>query len=133
MRVIYTSRLLNLWSLKVLGDILLLLLSRNHFQCPGTRELDLWPSDPIFSRGYLDIRTNIPIKFSNYWAKTIFNVNVPVTLTFDRGIQNSVGVISISGPIYLYKFRFIGKTNLLLLSTNHFQCPGPCDLWPHIT
>jgi len=52
----HSIRAITLWSLKVLAQRVLELLSGNGFHSLGHCDLDLWPTDPKIKRGFYSIR-----------------------------------------------------------------------------
>ena len=67
--------------------------------------------------------------FFSYWGKTIFQLKVTVTLTFDLLTSYSIGVVFYwSCPSCIPSMKFLGPSILQLLSGNHFSHKSHCDL-----
>jgi hypothetical protein len=56
--VIYRTRPMHLWSLKVKASWVVKLLIGNHFDIQGQFDLDLWPKGPKNNRGHLLVMNN---------------------------------------------------------------------------
>ena len=58
--------------------------------------------------------------FFSYWAETIFQPKVTVTLTFDPLTSYSIGTFHWTWPTCIPSMKFLGPSVLQLLSGNHF-------------
>ena len=63
--ILYSLRPIILWSLKTLGQMVLLLLRGNDIYISGPCDLDLWAFDPENNRDPLLTETNHPMKFED--------------------------------------------------------------------
>ena len=120
---IWTSiRAIILWSLKALGQRVLVLLSGNSFYSSGHRDLDLWSTEPEINRVLLLNKGYHPMKFEGSGSKRtwviVFTLWVTVTLTFDLLTSKSIGVFYSIRATTLWSLKALGQRVLELLSGN---------------
>jgi len=133
--VFYLIRAITVWSLKVLDQRVLELLSGNGFHSSGRCDLYLWSTDPKISRVILLNKGYHPMKFEGSGLKGTqvierkrFSLLVTVTLTFDLLTPKSIGVFYWIRAITLWSLKALGQRVLELLSGNGFHSSDHCDL-----